>query len=108
MALTMDTDADPFEVARLQLQRLREMHQLTQEDLASILGLHQARVSDRLGGRSKLTIADIHRAARYFGVSPAVFFEMPEVLPTRRRIARTPGTIKMNWGPIRSETLLAA
>lgn len=71
-------DVDVFEHARLVLAYLMHHRDLRQEDLAPILRISQPRVSDRLLGKSRLTIAEIDRAARYFDVPHAVFFD-PEI-----------------------------
>lgn len=85
---TLTITLGPADVARLQLQHLREEHNLGQADLAEIMGISQPRVSDRLSGRSALSVTEIARLADHFGISPAFFFEAPQALPGRRRISR--------------------
>lgn len=66
-----------FDEARLALQQLMEERGVSQEELGRALGLNQSTISNRLTGRSHLNLADIRRAALYFGVSPEVFFNRP-------------------------------
>jgi len=59
--------------ARDMLKFLMDQHGLRQKDLPE-LG-NQAKVSDILNGRRKLSLTHIQRLAERFGVSPAVFFQ---------------------------------
>jgi transcriptional regulator with XRE-family HTH domain len=43
--------------------------------LAEVLGITQVAVSDRVRGKTPLSLADIDLLARHFGVSPAVFVD---------------------------------
>lgn len=69
-------DHEVFETARVVLLHLITESGLRRgEDVAPALKMAPTTLSDRLSGRSHLTLADIHRAASYFNVSPRVFFE---------------------------------
>jgi transcriptional regulator with XRE-family HTH domain len=68
-------DHEVFETARLVLIQLIEESGLRRgEDVAAALRMAPTTLSDRLAGRTHLTLADIHRAADFFNVSPQVFF----------------------------------
>ena len=79
-------DDDVFDRARRVLGSLMEQAGMRQEDLAPELGLAQTTLSDRLRGRSKMTIAEVHRAAQLFEVPAQAFFEEPQVPRQRRRM----------------------
>lgn len=70
----MASDVDVFEVARQTVRALMDEHELRQEDLAPVVGMTQQVLSDRLRGRSRLTLAEVQRLASYFEVSPLAFF----------------------------------
>lgn len=72
--MTVASDVDVFEFARLVLRRLMQERHTTQMDLVPILGVVQVAVSDRVRGRTNLTLLDIHRLARYWDVDPREFF----------------------------------
>jgi hypothetical protein len=105
MMRSMAHDDDVFEIARLTLRQLMDERELRQEDLAPVIGLTQQVLSDRLRGRSRLTLAEVQRLAHYFGVSPLAFFN--GLSPAWAPSSAEPAPIKMNCGPIRS-TLDAA
>lgn len=74
MPVAIASDEDVFEHARLVLKRLMKETRTTQEDLAGALGTTQASISDRVRGRIRLNLVDVHRFARHFGVAPSEFF----------------------------------
>jgi plasmid maintenance system antidote protein VapI len=82
-------DVDVFEYARDVMRRLMQERGTTQMTLVPVLGMVQVRVSDRVRGRTKLTLADIHRLARYWGVDPREFF--PTSVSESAWTRRTPG-----------------
>lgn len=49
--------------------------QMTQQDLAAIVGMSQASVSERLRGKTMFTLDDIERFATALEVHPAVFLD---------------------------------
>lgn len=63
-----------FEHARQVLDRLMAQHNTTEVELGLAVGLAQTTVSDRRRGRSNLTLADVYKAAGYFGTDPRDFF----------------------------------
>jgi hypothetical protein len=62
-----------FDYARSVLRQLMEDRGVNQVQLADVLGIPQSAISDRLRGRTNLTLADLRRLALFFGVSPRVF-----------------------------------
>ena len=66
---------DVFENARYVLAQLMDERGVKQVELAAVLKMPQPRISERLSGRSRLTLAEVDRAARYFKVPHNVFFE---------------------------------
>lgn len=47
--------------------------------------MNGAQVSNRLNGKTKLTVRDIERLAKYFDVHPSIFFRDSAELIDRRR-----------------------
>lgn len=74
VAMTVAPDVDVFEFARFEMRRLMQERRTTQMDLVPVLGVVQVAVSDRVRGRTNLTLLDIHRLARYWDVDPREFF----------------------------------
>lgn len=72
--MTLAPDVDVFEYARNVMRRYMKERGTTQMDLVPVLGVVQVAVSARVIGRTKLTLADIHRLARYWDVDPREFF----------------------------------
>lgn len=68
------SDVDVYEFARDVMRRLMKERGTTQMNLVPVLGMVQVMVSDRVRGRTRLTLADIHRLARYWDVDPREFF----------------------------------
>lgn len=64
--------------ARATMRRLMKERRTTQMDLVPVLGIAQVSISDRVRGRTPLTLADIERLARYWGVAPVEFFPSNE------------------------------
>lgn len=62
------------EHARQTMKRLMKERRTTQMDLVPVLGIVQVSISDRVRGRTPLTLSDIERLARYWGVHPVEFF----------------------------------
>ena len=56
------------------LEFLKTSNNLTQADIAEILGVSQAQVSRILGGERELTREQIRKLSQKFNVSPALFF----------------------------------
>lgn len=56
------------------MRRLMTERGTTQMNLVPVLGMVQVMVSDRVRGRTRLTLADIHRLARYWEIDPREFF----------------------------------
>lgn len=67
-------DDEAFATAREVLNHLMTVREVTEAELGEALGLAQNTISDRCRGRSNLNLADIRRAAMFFGVSPEIFF----------------------------------
>lgn len=76
--MTLAPDVDVFEYAREVMRRLMQERGTTQMDLVPVLGIVQVAVSARVIGRTKLSLADIHRLARYWKVDPREFFPTSE------------------------------
>jgi hypothetical protein len=72
--MTLAPDLDVFDYARQVMRRLMKERGTTQMQLVPVLGMVQVSVSDRVRGRTHLTLADIHRLARYWEVDPREFF----------------------------------
>jgi transcriptional regulator with XRE-family HTH domain len=53
---------------------------LRQQDVASVLGLSQASVSDRLTGKTPFTLKDLERIAEHLGIPVAELLEPPATL----------------------------
>ncbi|MGI8952242.1 MAG: helix-turn-helix domain-containing protein [Chitinophagaceae bacterium] len=55
---------------------MRNKKQLTQEDIANIIGISRSYISDveRTNSRAKYNIRHINALADYFGISPRDFF----------------------------------
>ncbi len=60
------------------IRALLESHALRQKDLVGPVFTTETVVSDVMHGRRKLTYEHVHRLARFFHVSPAVFYPVPE------------------------------
>jgi HTH-type transcriptional regulator/antitoxin HigA len=56
------------------LNDLKEMNNLTQNELADLLGVQQPQVSRILRGERRLTAEQIARLSKRFNVSPSLFF----------------------------------
>lgn len=69
-----------YEHARAVLVDLMREHGTTQTELGKVLGEAQRTISDRVIGRSRLTLADVFRLAIYFQKSPEDFFPGPITL----------------------------
>lgn len=72
--MTVAPDVDLCEYARATMRRLMQERRTTQMDLVPVLGIVQVSVSDRVRGRTPLTLADIGKLARYWDVEPQEFF----------------------------------
>lgn len=53
---------------------------LRQQDIAPVLGLSQASVSDRLTGKTPFTLEDLERIAEHLGIRVADLLEAPASL----------------------------
>lgn len=73
-------DSHVYEYARAVLADLMREYGTTQTELGKILGEAQRTISDRLHGRSRLTLADIYKLAIYFQKAPEEFFPGPFIL----------------------------
>lgn len=71
--MTVAPDLDVCEYARVAMRRFMQEHGTTQMDLVPVLGIVQVAVSDRVRGRTPLTLTDIGRLARYWDVDPREF-----------------------------------
>lgn len=71
--MTLTSDDVLADRARAVLRQLMKERGATQVQLAPVLGLTQVGVSDRVRGRTPLTLLDIERLADFFDVEPAVF-----------------------------------
>lgn len=69
----MTTENVLAEQARDALRRLMRERGTTQVQLADVLGITQVAVSTRVTGRTPLSLADIHRLARFWDVDPREF-----------------------------------
>lgn len=61
------------------------------QDLAEPLGVTRAQVSNRLNGKTKLTVRDLEALAKHFDLPPEVFFRDPAELFDRRRWTKEGG-----------------
>jgi transcriptional regulator with XRE-family HTH domain len=59
--------------ARAALTHLMRERGVTQVELARVLDVTQVAVSDRVRGRTPLTLADLDRLSRFFDVEPSTF-----------------------------------
>lgn len=84
--MTIASEVDVFDYARNTMRRLMKERGTTQMNLVPILGMVQVRVSDRVRGRTKLTLADIHRLARYWDIDPREFFPTSESVSACTRL----------------------
>ena len=54
-----------------------EQRDITQSQLAAVLGINQANVSRLQNGESQFTVETVRMLAAYFHVSPEVFLTLP-------------------------------
>ncbi|WP_366246816.1 helix-turn-helix transcriptional regulator [Cellulomonas sp. 73-145] len=73
------------DVAQANLRAALARRQVPQEAVASLLGLSQQAVSDRLRGRVKLTVDDLGRLADLLGLEPAELLVRHQGLEPRTR-----------------------
>ena len=67
--------------------------QRRQADLAEHLGMDTGTMSRTIAGKRKWTLSEIERAAEFFDVSVAVFFDDPETLVRSRCFAELAPTL---------------
>lgn len=84
----LESDVEVYEHARLTLRRLMTERGVTQTAMAKVLGCSQGHLNDRLGGKVRLNLRDIARAARHFQVEVATFFSGGSGSVWIREIAR--------------------
>lgn len=77
--MTVTSDDALATYARGVLKQLMRERGVTQIDLEGVLNLRQVSISDRIRGRTPLTLVDIHRLARHFDVAPTEFFPSTSV-----------------------------
>lgn len=63
---------------------LLAQHDRRQSDLGVALDLDSSQVSRAIAGKRKWTLTEIERAAEFFDVSVALFFEQPEAVVRSR------------------------
>lgn len=79
------------EQLRLTLLKLMGFYQEHQPDVATALKASQGTVSNKLRGRTKLTLDDLDRLAAHYGITPADLLSGPEVAVTKSLAAKRKG-----------------
>ena len=76
----LDAGDEARQIVPTVLRTLMSAAGISSADIANVLGISKASLSERLSGKTRITADELATLANFFGVDPGIFFKKPEEL----------------------------